>query len=287
MAVQLAILGAGRIGQVHARAIAANDTADLVAVHDPVATAADAIQSEYGCESRTVEACAEADDIDAVLICTPTDLHAEQIEFFAKAGKAIFCEKPVDLSVNRVRACLDVVEAEGATLMIGFQRRFDKDFMALKSVIAEGRIGSVFAQGSVLVDPAIGEAGDFDSVNVLLKTGAGRQCVISNSRRAAYGYDQRIEVLGSRGMASAANAHEARIETATSDGYVRPPLKNFFMERYEAAYADEIGAFVHVVETGTAPPVSGNDGLMALVLAEAANVSVAERRAVAIHEVME
>ena len=334
MPVRLAILGAGRIGQVHARAIAANDTAELVAVHDPVATAADAILSAYDCEARTVRACAEADDIDAVLICTPTDLHAEQIELFARAGKAIFCEKPVDLSVNRVRACLDVVEAEGATLMIGFNRRFDKDFNALKSVIAEGRVGdvemvtitsrdpgpppidyirrsggifrdmtihdfdmarwlldeeieSVFAQGSVLVDPAIGEAGDFDSVNVLLKTGSGRQCVISNSRRAAYGYDQRIEVLGSAGMASAENVHEARVETATSDGYVRPPLQNFFMERYEAAYADEISAFVQVVESATAPPVSGHDGLMALVLAEAANVSVAESRAVAIDEVME
>ncbi|MDE0344184.1 MAG: Gfo/Idh/MocA family oxidoreductase, partial [Boseongicola sp.] len=128
---------------------------------------------------------------------------------------------------------------------------------------------------------------DLDSVNVLLKTGSGRQCAISNSRRATYGYDQRIEVLGSRGMASAENVHETRVETATSDGYVRPPLQNFFMERYEAAYADEISAFVHVVETGTAPPVSGNDGLMALVLAEAANLSVAESRAVAIDEVLE
>ncbi|MXY33704.1 MAG: inositol 2-dehydrogenase [Boseongicola sp. SB0664_bin_43] len=333
MAVRLAILGAGRIGRVHARAIAENLTAELVAVHDPVAAAADAIQSAYGCEIRTVGACAEADDIDAVLICTPTDLHAEQIELFARAGKAVFCEKPVDLSVKRVRACLDVVRDEGTTLMIGFNRRFDKDFKALKSVIAEGGIGnvevvtitsrdpgpppidyirrsggifrdmtihdfdmarwlldeeidSVFAQGSVLVDPAIGEAGDLDSVNVLLKTESGRQCVISNSRRAAYGYDQRIEVLGSDGMASAQNVHETRVETATSDGYLRPPLQNFFMERYEAAYANEIGAFVHVVETGTAPPVSGHDGLMALVLAEAANVSVAESRAVAIEEVL-
>lgn len=333
MPVRLALLGAGRIGQVHARAIAANGTAELVAVHDPVAAAADAIRSAYGCEVRTIEACAEADDIDAVLICTPTDLHAKQIAFFARAGKAVFCEKPVDLSVDRVRACLSVVEAEGATLMIGFHRRFDKDFKALKSVIAEGRIGnvemvtitsrdpgpppldyirrsggifrdmtihdfdmarwlldeeieSVIAQGSVLVDRAIGEAGDLDSVNVLLKTGSGRQCVLSNSRRAAYGYDQRIEVLGSDGMASAENMHEARVETATSVGYVRPPLQNSFMERYEAAYADEIGAFVQVVETGTAPPVSGHDGLMALVLAEAANVSVAESRAVAIDEVL-
>ena len=334
MPVRLAILGAGRIGQVHARAIAANGTAELVAVHDPVAAAAEAIRSAYGCEIRTAAACAEADDIDAVLICTPTDLHAGQIEVFARAGKAVFCEKPVDLSVDRVRACLDVVEAEGVTLMIGFHRRFDKDFRALKSLIAEGGIGdvemvsitsrdpgpppidyimrsggifrdmtihdfdvarwlldeeieSVFAQGSVLVDPAIGEAGDLDGVNVLLKTGSGRQCVISNSRRAAYGYDQRIEVLGSDGMASAGNVHETRVETATSDGYLRPPLQNFFMERYEAAYADEIGAFVHVVATGSVPPVSGHDGLMALVLAEAANLSMAEKRAVTTDEVLQ
>ena len=251
-----------------------------------------------------------------------------------RAGKAVFREKPVDLSVDRVRACLNVVEAEGATLMIGIHRRFDKDFKALKSVIAKRPIGdvemvtitsrdprppsidyirrsggifrdmtihdfdmarwlldeefeSVLAQGSVLVDPAIGEAGDLDSVSVLLKTGSGRQCVLSISRHAAYGHDRRIEVLGSDGIASTDNVHDTRVETASSDGCMSPTLQNSFVGRYEAAYAEEIGAFMHVVATGTASPVSGHDGVMALVLAEAANISTAEKRTVSIREVLE
>ncbi len=333
MAIRFAILGAGRIGQVHARAIGATEGAELGAVYDPIEAAAKAVQAQYGCDILSVEDCAAADDIDAALICTPTDLHAEQIELFARAGKAIFCEKPIDLSVPRVQACLEVVKAEGATLMIGFNRRFDADFQRLKSVITEGGIGevetvsitsrdpgpppldyiarsggifrdmtihdfdiarwmlgedveSVIAQGSVLVDPAIGEAGDFDSVHVLLKTATGRQAVITNSRRAVYGYDQRIEVHGSAGMAAAGNAHEARIEVATASGYTRPPLLNFFMERYEQAYAAEIKAFIEAVSNGTTPPTTGDDGLMALALAEAATISVAKGRVVTMDEVL-
>ena len=333
MAIRFAILGAGRIGQVHARAIGATEGAELAAVYDPVEAAASAVQAQYGCDIRSVEDCAAADDIDAALICTPTDLHADQIELFARAGKAVFCEKPIDLSVPRVQACLEVVKAEGATLMIGFNRRFDTDFQRLNAVIAEGGIGevemvsitsrdpgpppveyikrsggifrdmtihdfdiarwmlgeeveSVVAQGSVLVDPAIGEAGDFDTAHVLLKTASGRQAVIGNSRRAVYGYDQRIEVHGSAGMASAGNTHEARIEVATASGYRRPPLLNFFMERYEQAYAAEIKAFIDALSEGTEPPTTGHDGLMALALAEAANVSVAEGRVVTMDEVL-
>lgn len=333
MAIRFAILGAGRIGQVHARAIGATEGAALVAVYDPIEAAARAVQATYGCDIRSVEECAAAGDIDAALICTPTDLHAEQIELFARAGKAVFCEKPIDLSVPRVRACLEVVKAENATLMIGFNRRFDADFQRLKSVIDAGGIGdvemvsitsrdpgpppleyiarsggifrdmtihdfdiarwmlgeeveSVQAQGSVLIDQAIGKAGDFDTVHVLLKTASGRQAVIGNSRRAVYGYDQRIEVHGSKGMAAAGNTHEARIEVATAEGYTRPPLLNFFMERYEQAYASEIKAFVDAVTNGTTPPTTGADGLMALVLAEAANISAAEGRAVMVSEVL-
>jgi len=333
MAIRLAILGAGRIGQVHARAIAATGGAELVAIFDPIPAAAQAVQDAYGCDIRSVDDCAGADDIDAVLICTPTDLHADQIEQFARAGKAVFCEKPIDLSLARVQSCLEVVRAENATLMLGFNRRFDADFQALKSAIDNGQIGkvemvtitsrdpspppldyiarsggifrdmtihdfdiarwlldddieTVQAQGSVLVDPAIGEAGDFDSVNVLLKTTSGRQAVITNSRRAAYGYDQRIEVLGENGMVSAKNTHEARIEVARAPGFSQPPLVNFFMERYEDAYACEIRAFVDAITTGTVPPTTGHDGMMALALAEAANRSVAEARAVRMDEIL-
>ncbi|MDA9865359.1 inositol 2-dehydrogenase, partial [bacterium] len=299
---------------------------------DAMPAATKAIQDIYGCSVRSINEIASSADIDAVIICTPTDMHADQIEQFARAGKAIFCEKPIDLNVERVKSCLAVVADAKATLMIGFNRRFDADFQALRAAIDAGQIGtvemvnitsrdpgpppvdyiarsggifrdmtihdfdiarwmlgeeveSVLAQASVLVDPAIGKAGDFDSVNVVLKTASGKQCVITNSRRAAYGYDQRIEVLGSKGMAAAQNVHESRIEVATADGYTRPPLLNFFMSRYAQAYAAEIAAFVEAVNNGTTPPTTGQDGLMALVLAEAANRSVAEARAVKLAEI--
>lgn len=332
MSVRFAVLGAGRIGQVHARAVASTTGAELVAVADAMPAAAEAIQKKYGCEIRSIDEIAAASDIDAVIICTPTDMHADQIEIFARAGKAVFCEKPIDLDVNRVKSCLAVVAETGTTLMIGFNRRFDADFRALRAAIDAGQIGdvemvnitsrdpgpppldyiarsggifrdmtihdfdiarwmlgeeveTVLAQASVLVDPAIGEAGDFDSINVVLKTASGKQCVISNSRRAAYGYDQRIEVLGSKGMATAQNVHEARIEVANDQGFTRPPLLNFFMERYTQAYAAEIAAFVKAVGAGTSPPTTGHDGLMALVLAEAANRSVAQGRAIQVADI--
>ncbi len=334
MPLRFAVLGAGRIGQVHASAIASVPNAELVAVSDPVSAAAEAIQTKYGADVRTIEDVHLATDVDAVIICTPTDTHADLIESFARAGKAIFCEKPIDLDVARVATCLEVVRETSAALMVGFNRRFDPDFVALKSAIDEGRVGdvemvtiisrdpgpppyeyiersggifrdmtihdfdiarwllgeeieSVFASGSVLVDPEIGARGDFDSANVILKTPGGRQAVITNSRRAVYGYDQRIEVHGSAGAVSAQNQHEARIELADKNGYHRPPLMNFFMTRYTEAYAAEIAAFVHAVEAGTQPPTTGDDGLMALVLAEAAVRSTTEGRAVAVSEILD
>ena len=324
--VRIGILGAGRIGQVHARAVGETKGAKLVAISDPFPEAAQAIADAHGCDIRTVDEIAAAEDIDGVLICSPTDLHADQIEQFARAGKAVFCEKPIDLDIARVNACLSVVEETGAVLMLGFNRRYDADFKALKAVIDEGRIGdvemititsrdpgpppleyiartggifrdmtihdfdvarwmlgeeveTVVAQASVLTDPAIGDAGDFDSVNIILRTASGKQAVITNSRRATYGYDQRIEVHGSKGKAEAGNTHEARIEVATGDGFTRPPLLDFFMTRYTQAYADEIAAFVACVEDGAPPPTTGTDGLRALILAEAALTSATTGRA--------
>ncbi|MGB3312995.1 MAG: inositol 2-dehydrogenase [Albidovulum sp.] len=333
MTTRFAVLGAGRIGQVHARAVTSTLGARLVAVAEPHAAAAEAVAAAYDCDIRTIDEIEVAADIDAVIICTPTDTHADLIERFARAGKAIFCEKPVDLSLLRVRACLDVVRETGATLMVGFNRRFDPDFMAVKAAIDAGRIGkvemvtitsrdpgappydyitrsggifrdmtihdfdmarwllgeeveTVMAAASVLTDPKIGELGDFDSANVILRTGSGRQAIITNSRRAAYGYDQRIEVHGEKGAVSAANTHEANIEIAGSDGFTRPPLLNFFMTRYTTAYANEIAAFIGAVNAGMTPPTSGEDGLMALALAEAALKSVAENRAVRVTDIL-
>ncbi len=280
---------------------------------------------------RTVEAILTAKDIDAVVICTPTDTHADLIEKFAKAGKAIFCEKPIDLSLARVKACLKVVRDTKAVLMVGFNRRFDPHFAAVKAEIAKGSLGDVemititsrdpgappldyiarsggifrdmtihdfdmarfllgeevsevSAMAAVLVDPAIGKAGDSDSVQVMLKTASGKMCVISNSRRATYGYDQRIEVHGSLGAATAENQRPFMIEVASALGYTRPPLHDFFMTRYTEAYAAEIAAFITAVSgKGKASP-SGQDGLLALALAEAALKSVAEGRTVKMSE---
>lgn len=333
MTVRIGILGAGRIGKAHAAAIASTAGATLVAVAEPFAEAANAMAEHYGCEIRTIDEIAAASDIDGVIICTPTDTHADLIEQFCRAGKAVFCEKPVDLSIERVQHCLQVVEETNGTLMVGFNRRFDPDFNGVKEAIDAGAIGKVemvnitsrdpgappieyikrsggifrdmtihdfdvarwllgeevtevHAMGSVLVDAEIGKAGDYDSVNVLMKTASGRQAVITNTRRATYGYDQRIEVLGSEGMAQAENHHENTVQIATADGYKRRPLMNFFMERYMPAYQAEIRAFVAAVEQGVTPPTTGEDGLMALVLAEAALRSVAEGRTIKVSEIL-
>jgi len=327
MAMRFGVLGVGRIGQVHASAIASVAGAVLAAVADPVTKAADALRDLHGCAVRTIDEIETATDIDAVVICTPTNTHSELIERFCRAGKAVFCEKPIDLSIERVRACLKVVAETDGKLMVGFNRRFDPDFNALKAAIDQGRIGTVemvtitsrdpgpppyeyiktsggilrdmtihdfdvarwmlgeevstvMASASVLIDPNLVKLGDFDSLNIIMTTASGKQCTITNSRRASYGYDQRIEVHGSDGAAQARNTHEANIEIAGGAGYHRPPLLNFFMTRYKAAYAAEIEAFVDAVENGTTMPTTGHDGLMALVLAEAALTSINEGRAV-------
>ncbi len=332
MTVNIALLGAGRIGKAHAKAVSATEGATLVAVADMFPEAAQALADTCGARVATVEEIAGSSGIDAVIICTPTDTHADLIEQFARAGKAIFCEKPIDLSLERVRTCLKTVADLKATLMIGFNRRFDPHFRAVRDAIDEGRIGdvemvhitsrdpgappasyiqvsggifwdmtvhdfdmarfllgeevaTVYASASVLVDPEIGKLGDYDSATIVLTTASGKQCSISNSRRATYGYDQRIEVHGSKGAVSAENLRPVSIEVASAEGYVRPPLHDFFMTRYADAYAAEIRAFVQAINNQTAPSPSGDDGLKALALAEAAVKSVAERRAVGMDEV--
>ncbi len=333
MTLRFGLLGAGRIGKVHAKAVSGDAGAKLVAVADAMAPAAQAIADQYGCEVRSIDAILAAKDIDAVVICTPTDTHADLIEAFAKAGKAVFCEKPIDLSLDRVKACLKVVRDTKAVLMVGFNRRFDPHFMAVKAEITKGTLGDVemvtitsrdpgapgldyigrsggifrdmtihdfdmarfllgeevaevSAMAAVLVDPAIGKAGDSDSVQVMLKTATGKMALISNSRRATYGYDQRIEVHGSLGAATAENQRPFMIEVASKLGYTRPPLHDFFMTRYTEAYAAEIASFIAAVGgKGKASP-SGEDGLAALALAEAALKSVAEGRTVKMSEIL-
>jgi len=321
MVMRIAILGAGRIGQVHARAVAETREARLIAVADALPAAAITLAETYGARVADIDTIAADPEVDAVIICTPTDTHSDLIELFARAGKAIFCEKPIDLDRSRVAACLKVVEETGTPLMVGFNRRFDPHFRAVQRAVAEGRIGtveqviitsrdpappprayiarsggifrdmtihdfdmarfllgqeivSVQAMASVLVDPGIGEEGDFDTASVLMQTASGAQVAITNSRRATYGYDQRIELHGADGMLQAHNQREADITLANGQGFTAPVLHDFFMTRYLAAYAAEIAEFIAAVTEGTAMPATGQDGLRALDLAEAALKSV-------------
>ena len=315
--MRFGVIGAGRIGKIHGGNIARRGDCTVALVADADDGAAQALAAATGAKVGTVEDILAAKDIEAVAICSPTDTHADLIERAAKAGKAIFCEKPVDLSADRVRACLEVVKAHKAKLMIGFNRRFDPNFASLRRRIAEGAIGAVelvqitsrdpgpppisyiersgglfrdmmihdfdmarfvlgeevvavSAFGSSLVDPAIGKAGDVDTAVVILQTRSGKVCEISNSRRATYGYDQRVEAHGSDGMVSASNIRETTVEHAGAHGFTADKVLNFFLERYEAAYRSELDAFVQAVKGGTEPQPSGHDGLQALLLADAA-----------------
>jgi myo-inositol 2-dehydrogenase / D-chiro-inositol 1-dehydrogenase len=315
--ISIGLLGAGRIGQIHGRNIAASGRARLAAIADPFPQGAEALAAATGAPVREAEDILADRAIDAVLIATPTDTHADYIDRAAAEGKAVLCEKPVDMSAARIKETLARVDKAGVALMIGFNRRFDPNFSALQKRLADGmagevelvtilsrdpapppisyieRSGGLFrdmmihdfdmarfllgeevvgvqAVGSSLVDAAIGKAGDVDTAAVLLKTASGKLCQISNSRRATYGYDQRIEVHGSKGMLSAGNVHETTVALATAAGISADPVQNFFLERYAAAYRLEIGAFVSALEKGVYPTPSGYDGLQAQILADAA-----------------
>lgn len=312
----IAVIGAGRIGRIHARNVAMHGGVSLFGISDPHTPSAEALAQATGSRAIPLD---EAFHADAVLIGSPTPTHADYIERAARAGKAVFCEKPIDLDAARVRKCLDVVREAGTLLMVGFNRRFDPSFATLKRRLAAGEIGELelltiiskdpappppgytgsgglfrdmmihdldlarhllaeepvelFAAASCLVDPAIGAQGDVDTAIVTLKTASGKLCQISNSRRAVYGYDQRIEAHGARGMLRAGNQRETTVEIATGHGFTTDPALPFFLERYAAAYRAELDAFVDAIGSGTAPAPGGADGLAALLLADAATES--------------
>jgi myo-inositol 2-dehydrogenase / D-chiro-inositol 1-dehydrogenase len=312
--LDIAVLGAGRIGQIHAANIAAYPDARLVGIADTDAAAAGRLATALGTRTLSV---AEAMRADAVLVASPTATHADYVEQAAAAGRAVFCEKPIDLSAERVRGCLAVVRRTSLVLMVGFNRRFDPHFAALKRRLDAGEVGAlelltiisrdpsppppayiatsgglfrdmmihdldmarfllgeepveVSATASCLVDPAIGAAGDVDTALVMLRTASGRLCQISTSRRATYGYDQRIEVHGSGGLLRAGNVFPTTVECATAAGFQSDPVLPFFLERYAAAYRAELTAFVKAARGEGPVRPDGEDGLRALVLADAA-----------------
>ncbi|ATJ84704.1 inositol 2-dehydrogenase [Halomonas beimenensis] len=330
--MRLALIGAGRIGKVHAQTIDRSPDVTLAAVSDFHADAAETLAHQYGTRAIEAEAIFEDDDIDAVLIASSTPTHADYLERAARTGKAVLCEKPIALDLARTTEALRVLEAHPVTCALGFNRRHDPQFAGLKQAVADGRIGDletltiisrdpapppaeyvsasgglfrdmmihdfdmarwlldepivqVQAHGSCLIDPAIGEAGDVDTAMVTLATASGRLCHISNSRRACYGYDQRIEAFGSAGMLQAQNETETRLRFTGEPGQVEDKPKWFFLERYAQAYSNEIDDFVAAWKEQRPPLAGAHDGLEALRLAEAAQRSLQERRPVALDEI--
>jgi myo-inositol 2-dehydrogenase/D-chiro-inositol 1-dehydrogenase len=315
--LSIAVIGAGRIGQIHARNVVADPRARLAGIADLDADAAARLAQACGAQVLSLQVAFEA---DAVMICSPTSTHADFIERAATARRPVFCEKPIDLSAPRVRMCLMAVRRARIPLMVGFNRRFDPHFAALKRRLDAGEIGrlelltiisrdpappppayvatsgglfrdmmihdldmarfllgeepvEVFAAASVLVDPAIGAAGDVDTAVVTLRTASGALCQISNSRRASYGYDQRIEAHGAGGLLRAGNVTATTVELATGAGFTTEPALPFFLERYAAAYRAELNAFIDALAGRTPPHPDGEDGLRALLLADAATES--------------
>ena len=327
--VEFCQFGAGRIGAIHAGNIASHPDARLLFVVDPDRAAAERLAGRHGAAvGSQAEALADP-AVNAVVIASSTDTHADLVEAAARAGKAVFCEKPLDLDRGRAAACVAVAQECDVPLMVGFNRRFDPSFARLERQIHDGRIGrlelltitsrdpapppieyvrrsgglfrdmmihdfdmarwlleeepvEVFAAASVLIDPAIGEAGDVDTAVVTLRTESGALCQISNSRRAVYGYDQRIEALGSKGALRAENVIESTVSFAGDDGIISDKPLHFFLERYAEAYRRELDHFIGAIAGGAAPLVGGSDGVKALALADAGLESFRTGRAVRI-----
>lgn len=330
--IKLGIFGAGRIGAIHAVNAAAHSQVQVSYIADVYEPAAQQLAHKVGAQVASVEQILADTSVTAVIIASSTDTHADLIERSARAGKAIFCEKPVDLNIERVVSSMRAVETANVVCSIGFNRRYDPQFAGVKQHIESGAIGKlellsitsrdpgpppvdyikvsgglfkdmmihdldmarwllgeepveVFASASCHVDPAIAEAGDVDTALVILKTASGRLCQINNSRRAAYGYDQRVEALGELGMTQAANVGENQVSLSNAQGITSAKPMHFFLERYQQAYRLELDNFVACMVDGAAPVANINDGLQAIVLAEAAAQSLKTQQAVAVAEI--
>jgi myo-inositol 2-dehydrogenase/D-chiro-inositol 1-dehydrogenase len=315
---KIALIGAGRIGRIHARNAALNSRIELAGVVDFDPKAAQSLASEYDASVLTLEQALGDASIAGVVIASSTDTHLDYSMRAAAAGKAVFCEKPIDQDLARARAAAD--RLAGAKLFLAFNRRFDPNFQTLKARLDAGTVGAleslqitsndpsppppayvavsgglfkdmaihdfdmarwllgeevseVWAAGSCLVDPAIGELGDIDTARVVLKTASGKLCVISNSRRSGFGYDQRIEAYASNGMIRADNVTESTVQAWTESGAAADRFQNFFLDRYAEAYRREMEHFADILD-GAAPSVGYADGVAALALAEAAAQSV-------------
>ena len=317
MTVNLAIIGIGRIGKIHANSIFTHPNAKLVGFFDENNSEIKNFSEKYNSDFLDIKTIENDHNIDAVVICSPTETHIDLIKKFSNSGKAIFCEKPIDLNVNKTIECIDFLNKNKSQFMIGFNRRFDIHFKALKQHILEGKIGNietvniisrdpepptkdyisrsggifkdmtihdfdmaifllgelpnrVFASGSNLFHKDIQDEYDFDTASIILSTESGKQITINNSRRASYGYDQRIEVHGSLGMISSENQRPLSLEIASKEGFTKQPLHYFFMTRYKEAYNEEMKYFIRALKNKEDLHPNENDALNALIIAETA-----------------
>ncbi len=320
----VAVFGAGRIGRIHATNLAALPDVKLRYVCDPVGDSAAQLAAALGASVSTPEAVFADPGIDVVAVASPTDTHSDLIVRAAAAGKHIFCEKPIDLSVPRAAACAEAVEKAGVACMIGFQRRFDPTFSEARQRLARGDIGvpemlvitsrdpgappakylegsggifrdmlihdfdvfrwilcedgdeaaTLYATGSVLIDPEIAKVPDIDCSVVTIRTKKGRLAQINTSRRAAYGYDQRFEVLGSAGMLQCGNVRPTEVVQSDAQGVRADKPEAFFLQRYREAYRLEIAHFFECLQSGQGFRTTIKDGVAAQKLADAAAQSL-------------
>ncbi|HYD88819.1 MAG TPA: inositol 2-dehydrogenase [Vitreimonas sp.] len=310
----VALIGAGRMGQIHGPNAARHPALSLRYVVDAQSGAAKALAQQLGAEAAALGDALADPDIAGAIVASSTDMHLEHSLAMIDAGKAVLCEKPIDLDLEKAKAAAPAFK--DARFVLGFNRRFDPHVVALREKLASGAIGAletltlinhdpappppafiprsgglfkdftihdldlasylmgeppaeIFAAASCLVDKAIGEAGDVDTARVLLRTGSGKLCVISNTRRSGYGYDQRIEAYGSRGMAATRNERVDTVEFWSEAGARASPIRPNFLDRYAASYAAEMDHFAEVVSGRARPQVGYEEGLAALAWAEA------------------
>lgn len=336
MVVNIGIIGAGRIGRVHADALTRRiPDAKVLAIADVNEAAATAAAAEFGIPqaSSDHQAILSSGSIDAVVICSSTDTHSQFITEAAQAGKHIFCEKPIDFDLARIDAALAAVDQAGVKLQIGFNRRFDPNHARVKRAVESGEIGTphllhiisrdpappplayirvsggmfldmtihdfdmarfligaeveeIYAAAGVMVDPAIGEAGDVDTAMITLKFDNGVIGVIDNSRQAVYGYDQRVEVFGSKGAATTANWYPNAVTVSDADSVRRDLPLNFFMDRYTESYVAEMRAFIDTIVNDKPSPVTGREGRVPVVMGLAARKSYLENRPVRLDDII-
>jgi myo-inositol 2-dehydrogenase / D-chiro-inositol 1-dehydrogenase len=334
---KIAVIGAGRIGRMHIEHLATRiPQADLVAIADVNLEAAQAVAAEFGVPTAVADYrdILENPEVEAVLVCSATNTHAQISREAASAGKHVFCEKPIDFKLKRIDETLAVIERAGVKFQVGFNRRFDQSFRRVRETVASGQIGEphilritsrdpepppvsyikvsggifldmtihdfdmaryllgsevveVYATGGVMVEPEIGEAGDIDTAVITLKFENGAIGTIDNSRKAVYGYDQRVEVFGSEGMATAANPQADMHTLSNSAGFHTPVLPHFFIERYKEAYITELREFIASIQNDTPPLVTGVDGRIPVVMGLAALKSYRENRPVQLGEIEE